>query len=227
MIFARSLRWGVFIVIAFVLGGAASELFGQTRPAPRPAASAPLVDGTHNILQIEEVALKGDTAVFGDASKPGMYVLRKKMAANQTARPGYADQDRWITVLKGTFWVAKGDVFKPDAFLPIREGGLMYLPANTHYFGMAGETDVILQITGNGPVKSIHTEVDAKGVPVPENGPYPVLTAGRRRNTPIDPDLIDPDQLDQMERAAAARKAAEAAKPKAAEPAPAATAPKK
>ena len=226
MIFQRTRVCGV-AVIALALTSPASSLFGQTRPATRPAASTPLLDGTHNILQVEEVALKGDTAVFGDASKPGTYVLRKKLTANQTTRPGSADQDRWITVLKGTYWVAKGDVFKPDAFLPIREGGLMYLPANTHYFGMAGETDVILQITGTGPVRSIHTEVDAKGVPVPENGPYPVLTAGRRRNTPIDPDLIDPDQQDQMERAAAAKKAAGAAKPTAAEPAAVAPAPKK
>ncbi len=225
MIVPRSLRWGLFVVIALVFGSAGSDLSGQTRPAPRPSASGPLVDGTRNIMQVEEVALKGDTVVFGDASKPGTYILRKKLTANQTTRPGYADQDRWITVLKGTYWVAKGDVFKPDAFLPIREGGLMYLPANTHYFGMAGETDVILQIAGNGPARSVHSEVDAKGVPVPENGPYPVLSAGRRRNTPVDPDLIDPDQLDQMERAAAAKKAAEAAKPKATEPA--APAPKK
>jgi hypothetical protein len=122
-------------------------------------------------------------------------------------------------VLKGTLWLGKGDVFKPETLLPIREGGVVYLPANTHYFEMAGETDVVLQITGNGPVKSVHTEVDAKGQPVPENGPYPVLTAGRRRNMPVDPDLLDPDQVEQMERAAAARKAAEAAKQKPAEPA--------
>jgi hypothetical protein len=82
---------------------------------------------------------------------------------------------------------------------------------------MAGDTDVVLQITGSGPVKSVHSEVDAKGAPVPENGPYPALTAGKRRNMPTDPDLIDPDQQEQMERAAAARKAAaDAAKAKAA-----------
>jgi hypothetical protein len=220
MISQRPLRWGFFIVIALVPGGPASNLYGQTRPAPRQAVSAPLVDATHNIMQVEEVALKGDTPVFGDASKPGTYFLRKRLTANQTTRPHYDDQDRWITVLKGTLWVAKGDVFKPDTLLPIREGGLIYLPANTHYFAMAGDTDVILQISGTGPVKAIHTEVDAKGAPVPENGPYPVITAGKRRNMPIDPDLIDPDQQEQMERAAAARKAAaDAAKAKAAPPA--------
>jgi hypothetical protein len=32
---------------------------------------------------------------------------------------------------------------------------------------------VILQIIGNGPTKSVHAEVDAKGQPVPIGGPYP------------------------------------------------------
>jgi len=208
---ARSAR----LMTAVALGFIAAPLFAQTRPAARSASTA-LIDASHPFMQAEEIALKGDTIIFGDPSKAGPYVLRRRLTANQTARPHYEDQDRWVTVLKGTLWIGKGDVFSPDKLLPIREGGVAYLPANTHYFQVAGDNEVIVQITGTGPVKSVHTEVDAKGQPVPENGPYPVLTAGRRRNMPVDPDLIDPDQLDQMERAAAARKEAEAAKAKAA-----------
>jgi hypothetical protein len=187
----------------------AAPLVAQTKPAPKPS-SAPLIDATHPIMQVEEASLKGDTNVFGDPSKPGTYVLRRKLNANQTVRPHYDDQDRWITVLKGTLWVGKGDVYAPDKLLPVREGGMLYMPANTHYFELAGENEAVLQITGAGPVKGVHTEVDAKGQPVPENGPYPVLSAGRRRPMPVDPDLIDPDQQDQMERASYAKKQAEA-----------------
>ena len=38
-------------------------------------------------MQVEEVALKGNTIIFGDPSKPGMYVVRARLTANQTARP--------------------------------------------------------------------------------------------------------------------------------------------
>ena len=191
---------------------------GQARTASSPAAT-PTLDATRPILQVEDMPSTNEVVIFGDLSKPGMYVVRKRIAANQTVRPHVDDQDRWITVLKGTLWLGKGDVFKPDSVAPIREGGVAYLPATTHYFEMAGESDVLIQITGNGPVKSTPTEVDAKGQPVPVNGPYPVITAGRRRNMPVDPDLLDPDQVDQMERAAAAKKeAAEAAKQKQAAP---------
>jgi hypothetical protein len=199
----------VVLVSAVMLASVASPAFGQTRPAgPRSGSTAPLVDSAHPLMQVEEVALKGNTNVFGDPSKPGMYVVRVRLSANQTARPHYDDQDRWVTVLQGTLWIGKGDLFRPDTLMQLREGGMAYLPANTHYYEMAGDGDVILQITGTGPVKSVHTEVDAKGVAVPEGGPYPVLTAGRQRKMPIDPDLIDPDTQDQLDRQAAAKKAA-------------------
>jgi hypothetical protein len=196
-----------------MLCASATFVSAQTRPVARPVtAPAPSLDASRSILQVEEMAATGDITIFGDAAKPGMYLLRKRIAANQTVRPHYDDQDRWVTVLKGTLWLGKGDVFKPDSLVPIREGGVAYLPANTHYFEMAGESETLIQVSGSGPVKSTHTELDAKGQPVPVNGPYPVITAGRRRNMPVDPDLLDADQIDQMERAAAAKKEAEAKK---------------
>ncbi len=80
-------------------------------------------------------------------------------------RPYYDDQDRWVTVLKGTWWVGQGAVFKTDKLVPVREGGLMYQPANLHHYEVAGNDEVILQMTGNGPVKSVHSEMDEKGTP--------------------------------------------------------------
>jgi hypothetical protein len=49
----------------------------------------------------------------------------------------------------------------------------MYQPAGLRTFDVAGDGEVVLQIAGDGPVKSTHAEVDAKGVAVPEGGPYP------------------------------------------------------
>ena len=185
----------------------ATALFGQTRPAPAAKTQGPLIDAARPLMQVEEVALKGTTTVFGDPSKPGAYILRMKLAPNQFARPHYDDQDRFITVLKGTLWIGKGDVFSTEKMLPVREGGVAYLPANTHYFQTPGEGEVVLQITGSGPVKSVHTEVDAKGQPVAEGGPYPSAAPPRRRGY-VDPDLLTPDQIEQMEREAAAKAAA-------------------
>ena len=167
-------------LVAVWLGTATIAAFGQT---PQKQASGPQVDDKRLILQFEQVALTGNTLIFGDPSKPGMYVLRGQLASNATTRPRYYDQDRWVTVLKGTWWVGQGDVFRTDKLVPIREGGFMYLPAKLRHFDVAGSGEVTLQIMGNGPVNSVHAEVDAKGQPVPIGGPYPGEggeTTGRR-----------------------------------------------
>ena len=110
-------------------------------------------------MQVEDMPTANDVAIFGDAAKPGTYLVRKRIAANQTVRPHYDDQDRWVTVLKGTLWIGKGDVFKPDALAPVREGGVAYLPANTHYFEMAGESDVLLDVTPVRAAEDVHQVV--------------------------------------------------------------------
>jgi quercetin dioxygenase-like cupin family protein len=188
----------------------ATVLSAQTRPDSKASTAGPLIDSARPIMQADEVMLKDVTPIFGDPSKPGAYIIRTRLAAKQAARPHYEDQDRFITVLEGTLWIGKGDVFNPEKLLPIREGGVAYLPANTHYFQVAGESEVVLQISGNGPVKAVHTEVDLKGQPVAENGPYPRLGPPPRRRGYVDPDLLTPEEIEQMEREAAAAKAAAA-----------------
>jgi quercetin dioxygenase-like cupin family protein len=130
--------------------------------APRP----PLVDKDHLRMQPEEALTGGSVNVFGDQAKPGMYVFRNRFAPGNTSRPHYHDQDRWVTVIKGTWWTGDGDVFQPDKMVPIKPGGMMYHPAGFHHYDGAKDEEVIVQIMGMGPVKTVQTEVDANGNPV-------------------------------------------------------------
>jgi hypothetical protein len=177
MSFSRSIAWGACALGAVVLVGTVVPIFGQAGPSSPPAAAAarqvPLVDSTRLFMQVEQLALAGNTSVFSEPSKEGFYVVRQKLAPTHMNRPQYYDRDRWVTVLKGTWWVGQGDVFKIDKLVPVREGGFMYQPANLHHYDIAGGSEVILQVAGIGPVKSVHTEVDEKGQPVPIGGPYP------------------------------------------------------
>ena len=85
MSFSQSVaRAGGWITV-LALGVFAVPSFAQTRPAPRPSSAA-LIDAAHPFMQAEEVALKGDTVVFGDPLKIGPYVLRSKLNANQKNR---------------------------------------------------------------------------------------------------------------------------------------------
>jgi hypothetical protein len=48
----------------------------------------------------------------GDPSKPGLYVVMAKwLAGNHFSHPHFHPHDRFITVLKGTWWVGSGKKF--------------------------------------------------------------------------------------------------------------------
>jgi len=138
----------------------------------------PLVDAEHKRMNPEDGLVS--TTVFGDPSKPGIYVIRNRFAPGNTSRPHYHDQDRYVTVIKGTWWTDEGDVFRADKMIPIKTGGFMFHPAGYHHYDGAKDEEVIVQIMGMGPVKTVQTEVDANGKPVPARGAAPAApTPGR------------------------------------------------
>ncbi len=95
--------------------------------------------------------------VLGDPRKPGMYVVRNRFAPGRGSRPHFHDQDRYVTVIKGTWWVALGpeaDVYDPARMTPIKAGGFVLHPAGGHHYDMAKDEEVIVQIMGMGPVTS-------------------------------------------------------------------------
>ena len=166
MTITRRAALGSSLAAALGLLGLATVGLAQ-RGQPRSA----LVNADQKRLQPEDA--QGSVLVFGDPSKPGMYIQRNRFGPGQTSRPHFHDQDRWVTVIKGTWYTGEGDVFQPDKMVPIREGGLMYHPAGFHHYDGAkpgGDEEVIVQIMGMGPVTTTQTEVDANGQPVSRGG---------------------------------------------------------
>src|SRR5262245_43502195 len=59
--------------------------------------------------------------LHGDPSKPGFYVvLNRWKAGNNFSRPHFHPNDRFITVIKGTWWMGSGTKFDPDNSVPCR-----------------------------------------------------------------------------------------------------------
>jgi hypothetical protein len=57
--------------------------------------------------------------MVGDPSKPGFYaVMIKWLPGNHFSHPHFHPHDRFITVLKGTWWVGSGTRFDPDRYGP-------------------------------------------------------------------------------------------------------------
>ena len=93
--------------------------------------------------------------IFGDPAKPGVYVVRIKFPPGVMSRNHYHAEDRYLVVLKGTWYTGIGPEFAPDKTVPLGVGGTMKHPAGQAHFDGAKNEEVILQITGMGPSTTV------------------------------------------------------------------------
>ncbi len=128
-------------------------------PAPSPSPQAVSPDA-HGFIAAQPEDLQpraGVTQVViaGDPTKPGIYVVRNTFAPGRGSRPHFHDQDRYVTVLKGTWWVVLGpdaDVYNPDKMVPMKPGSFIKHPAGGHHYDGAKDEEVVVEIIGMGPV---------------------------------------------------------------------------
>jgi hypothetical protein len=101
-----------------------------------------------------------NAVMVGDPSKPGFYVVFTKwLKGNHFSRPHFHPNDRYITVLQGTWWVGSGPKFDPDK-------GTTSMPAGSFvtHFGRqvhwddAKDEDAVLMIMGEGPATATAAE---------------------------------------------------------------------
>ena len=96
--------------------------------------------------------------IYGDLAKEGPYAYYVKWKAGNMSRPHYHPNDRYITVLSGTWWVGSGPKFEPDSTVPMPAGTTVtHFARGIHYDG-AKQGDAILIIHGMGPATSIPAE---------------------------------------------------------------------
>jgi quercetin dioxygenase-like cupin family protein len=84
----------------------------------------------------------------GDPFKPGLYVLRLKLAANSKIAPHTHPVEEHVTVLSGNFAAGMGDKIGKTSSFP--GGSFLTMPAKmAHYVVLKEET--IVEISGIGP----------------------------------------------------------------------------
>ena len=67
------------------------------------------------------------------------------------SHPHFHPNDRYITVLSGTWWVGTGKKFDPDSTVPLPAGSVVtHYGKQIHYDGAKDEA-VTLEIVGEGP----------------------------------------------------------------------------
>jgi quercetin dioxygenase-like cupin family protein len=149
----RTTRW--------ILGGISACLLcvttasSQTRNIPLSDFKAVTTD------DIKPTGTSNQVVLFGDPNKPGIYAVQITFKAGTGSRPHYHDQDRFVTVIKGTWYVALGpdsDVYDPSKMTAMKAGSFVYHPAFGHHYDGAHEEDATVRIIGMGPVKSVNLE---------------------------------------------------------------------
>jgi len=152
-IFRRpSLRWLAGLVIAGLVS-LASVKATDLNPAAliyKNPSQIPWVDSPNGSSQ---------AVLHGDPEKPGPYIVLTKWHAGHMSRPHFHPNDRFITVISGTWWVGTGTKYDPAGTVPMPPGSFVtHFGKQVHYDG-AKEGDVVLEIVGEGPATITPAEV--------------------------------------------------------------------
>jgi hypothetical protein len=92
--------------------------------------------------------------LVGDPKKPGLYVVLNKWKAHHNSKPHSHPNDRFITVISGTWWVGTGTDYHPENLKPVPAGSFVTHYGNEVHYDGARDEDTILQIVGIGPATS-------------------------------------------------------------------------
>jgi hypothetical protein len=90
------------------------------------------------------------TNLYGNPSKPGLYAYVLKFGPNTWTMPHFHDNDRFVTVLEGTFWVGTG-TFDPQRTVPLKAGSFVRDVARGIHFDGTKDDGATLYFVGIGP----------------------------------------------------------------------------
>ena len=135
--------------------------------AAGPAAAVELNAKAIAIRQADDIKWRDPTGaagvnqkiLFGDPTKPGFYMVMNRFQPGNFSKPHFHANDRFITVVKGTWYVGTGNKWNKDATIPVKAGGAVtHFGKEVHYDG-AKDEEVIVIITGEGPGTSTQVEI--------------------------------------------------------------------
>jgi quercetin dioxygenase-like cupin family protein len=120
-------------------------------------ATAQTTDKPFPVVKPSDIAWKDAgkgvkfAVISGDPSKPGPYVIRVIFPPGIMSAPHYHREDRYITVLQGTWKAGTDDSWDPQATQPLTAGTYMQHPAGAVHYDGAGTEGATVQIMGIGP----------------------------------------------------------------------------
>ena len=166
-----------FLRSLWIAGSATTmfTLFGLVNAA-EPNPKVMKVTLPDNIKWTTSADGNSTAVLYGDPSKSGLYIVLTKWSPGHMSRPHMHPNDRFITVISGTWWVGTSSHYDPKLSHPMPAGSVIKDVANTvHWDGVRmGGPPAVIELVGMGPVKTI--QVDDNGNPLPPRQP---AAAGR------------------------------------------------
>ncbi len=104
-------------------------------------ATGPSAPGSSNLPAVQVIV------IYGDPSKPGLYTILLKVAAN-TKIPAHLHPDGRVgTVVSGTWYFGYGDKFDESKLKKLPVGSVYSEVEGQNHFAMTGKEPVITEIT--------------------------------------------------------------------------------
>jgi quercetin dioxygenase-like cupin family protein len=161
MTMAGGTRWAlVFGVVLSMFALRGSSVEGQADARGFLRVSPEQVKWTTNP---KELGVQR-AVVYGDQTKPGIYVVRIKFPPGVMSKPHAHKEDRHALVIQGTWYTGTGNVWTPDKTVGLKPGSYMLHPGGENHFDGAKDEEVILQLVGYGPSSTTYVK--------PEDGEF-------------------------------------------------------
>ncbi|HEY6905560.1 MAG TPA: cupin domain-containing protein [Candidatus Acidoferrales bacterium] len=153
-------HWAGMVALAILVSLSVFAMLGSAKPkaASKAAPNAADIDPTAVTYKLpDQIKWTGDpdvaqTAILhGDPSKPGLYVVLIKWMPHHFSHPHFHPNDRYITVLSGTWWVGTGTKYDPDSTVAMPTGSYVVDLAKQVHFDGAKDVPAVLEIVGEGP----------------------------------------------------------------------------
>jgi len=148
---------GRFLLCAVGVAMLVSLVSAKPTPDLNPAAlKLQLPD---QIPWVDDMKRGESTAILaGDPEMPGLYVELVKWHAHNMSRPHFHPNDRFITVISGTWFVGTGPKYDPASTVGMPAGTFVkHTGKQIHYDG-AKDQECLIEIVGMGPATSTDAE---------------------------------------------------------------------
>lgn len=94
--------------------------------------------------------------LFSKSSESGIYLNLTRWHPGFMSAPHWYETDRLCVVVSGTWWVASGEKFDPEATVPVSAGSFVRRVARTPHYDGCKKSDkepAVIAICGVGPIK--------------------------------------------------------------------------